>query len=218
MVTTTERMVYWVHAHTSDLWPAVTLSLVLEVSTTGLEDRLVDTATAGNNTNHGTVQGRNGLLLARWKLEFGLLGIRVLRNNGGIVARSASELSSVAVLLLNLADDGTLGHLTDWKDVADGNLGLFAAVNVLASVETLGGDHELLAETVLVAIAESDDGEWRTTARIVLNLSHHTLDVAVTLGKVHVTELGGALAVKCVRFEGGTGALTLCTDDATHFN
>jgi len=78
MVTTTEWMVYGVHAHTSDLWPAVTLGLVFEVGTAGLQDRLVNTTTASNDTNHGSVQSGNGLLLARRKLDFGLLGVGVL--------------------------------------------------------------------------------------------------------------------------------------------
>ena len=49
MVTTTEWMVYGVHAHTSHSWPAVTLRLVFEVGTTGLQDRLVDTTASSND-------------------------------------------------------------------------------------------------------------------------------------------------------------------------
>lgn len=37
-------------------------------------------------TNHSSIDGRNGLLVARWKLDLGLLGVGVVRDNGGVVA------------------------------------------------------------------------------------------------------------------------------------
>ena len=71
MVTTTVRMVngLWkneqsssiqnestnVHGNTTDARPAVALRLVLVVGTASLEDGLVDTATAGNDSDHSTV-------------------------------------------------------------------------------------------------------------------------------------------------------------------
>lgn len=50
VVTTTVRMFNGVHGHTTYLWPAVPLHLVLVVGATGLEDRLVNTTAAGHNT------------------------------------------------------------------------------------------------------------------------------------------------------------------------
>ena len=123
MVTTTEWMVYRVHAYTSHSRPAVTLSLVFEVGSAGLQDRLVDTTTASDDTNHGSVERRNGLLGARGQLDLGLVGVGVVRDNGGVVARRTGHLTSVTRLLLDLAHDGTLGHLTDWQNVSDGDLG-----------------------------------------------------------------------------------------------
>lgn len=50
MVTTSVGMLHRVHGHTSDNGPAVALSLVLVVRTTGLQDGLVDTATSSHDT------------------------------------------------------------------------------------------------------------------------------------------------------------------------
>ena len=50
MVTTTVGMLNGVHGHTSHNGPAVALSLVLVVRTTGLQDRLVDTTATSNDT------------------------------------------------------------------------------------------------------------------------------------------------------------------------
>lgn len=42
-----------------------------------------------------------------------------MRDNSSIVAGSAGQLSAVARLLLQAADDGALGHGADGQDVAD---------------------------------------------------------------------------------------------------
>lgn len=44
------KAVTYVHGHTTDTRPAVPLGLVLVVSTTGLQDGLVNTTTTSNNT------------------------------------------------------------------------------------------------------------------------------------------------------------------------
>ncbi len=66
VITTTVGMVHRVHGHTTHTWPAVTLGLVLVVGSAGLEERLVDTTTAGNNSNHGPVGRGDDLLGPRW--------------------------------------------------------------------------------------------------------------------------------------------------------
>jgi len=40
----------YVHAHASYSWPAVTFSFVFPVSTTGFQDRFINTTTSGANT------------------------------------------------------------------------------------------------------------------------------------------------------------------------
>lgn len=81
-----------------------------------------------------------------------------MANDSGIVARSASEGTTVADLLLNIANDGTFGALRDGEDVADGEGGLLAAVDEGTSVKTLGSDESLLAELVAVGVTENNAG------------------------------------------------------------
>ena len=81
-------------------------------------------------------------------------------------------------------------------------LTFLSAVDILAGVEALGGDHQLLLDAIFVAVAEGDNGERCTSARIVNDLLDDTLDVAVSLGVVHGAQLGGALAVERMRLEG----------------
>jgi hypothetical protein len=64
-------------------------------------------------------------------------------DHGSVVAGGAGERATVANLLLNIADDGTLGALREGKDVAGSKGGLLAAVDERASVEALGGNERL---------------------------------------------------------------------------
>lgn len=57
MVTSSVRMVDGVHGHTTNSWPAVSLSFIFVESTAGFKDRLLDTASSSNNTD-GTTRSR----------------------------------------------------------------------------------------------------------------------------------------------------------------
>lgn len=120
VVTTTKGVVNGVHGHTTDTGPAVALRLELVVGTAGLEEGLVNAATAGNETNHGAASGGEDLLGARGELDAGLASVGVVCNDGGVVARRTGDAAAVAGLLLNVADDGTLGEDANGEDVSDG--------------------------------------------------------------------------------------------------
>lgn len=95
MVTTTMRMVDWVHSHTTSTRPAeefksrsttkisqitqgyvlVTLGLELVERTTGLEQRLVDTTSTSYNTYCRTAVTRDGLLGTTGQSDTGLVVI-----------------------------------------------------------------------------------------------------------------------------------------------
>ena len=113
----------YVHGDTADLGPAVALRLELVVGATSLQQGLVDTATASNDANHGTVGGAQDLLVARGQLDAGGVVVCVVGDDGGVVARCASNCAAVAVLVLHIADNGTLGQVADGQHVADRELG-----------------------------------------------------------------------------------------------
>ena len=111
VVTTTVGMLDGVHGHTTHLRPAVTLDLVLVVSTTSLQHGLVDTSTSGDDANGGPVGRGDDLLGAGGQLDPGPLGVGVVGDHDGVVAGGTGDTATVAGLLLQVGDDGTLGHL-----------------------------------------------------------------------------------------------------------
>jgi len=197
----------YVHAHTTDIGPAVALDLVLVVGTTSLEDGLVGTATTSDNADGSTAVLGEDLLGTRGKANAGLASVAVVGEDGSIVARRAGERATVTDLLLDVADDGTLGHRANGEHVANGKGGLLASVDELASVGALSGNEELLVELVVVGVVEDDLakrvqkrvstrkkkntgtkkhrylGEGCTTAGVVDDLAHNTLEVAVAIGR-----------------------------------
>ena len=104
------------------------------------------------------------LLGTRGQLDAGLALIGVVADDGDVVAGGAAQSSTVANLLLDVRDDGTLGHLTDGEDVADGQGSALADVDELAGVHALVGDESLGDLLVLVGVAEDDLGEGSTAA------------------------------------------------------
>ena len=217
VVATTVGVINRVHCDTTNLGPLVTLGPVLVAGTAGLGDGLVHTASTGDDADHGTAVRAHGLARAGRELDTGHVLISDMRNDGDVIPRSTGKLAAVAGLALQVANDGTFGHGADGKNVANAELSLLTAVNVLAGVHTLGSNEQLLVSAVVVSIAELHLAKRGTTAGIVNNVVDDTLDVSVTLGEVDGAKLCGSLAVVGVSSEDGATTLTLCADDATHF-
>jgi len=217
MVTTTVGMLDRVHGHTANLRPGVPLSLVLEVGPAGLEQRLVDSAATGDDSHHRAVGRRNRLFRTRRQLDFRLVVIRVVGDDGGVVAGSSGQFAAISQLLLQLADDGSLGHGADGHHVADGQRRLLAAVDELARVHALHRDERLLALLEFVGISKLDDGERGAAAGVVNDVFDDAFDVAVAFGVVGGAEAGGAFPVFVVRREDGSRSLTLRSNHSPHF-
>jgi hypothetical protein len=216
VVTTTVRVIDGVHGNTTGLGPAVTLDSELVLGARSLHEGLVGTATTSNNADHATGVGVNDLLGARGKLDAGLALIGVVADNGDVVARGTAESTTVTDLLLNVGDDGTLRHLTDWENVADGKSGLLASVDELASVHALVGDEGLGNLLELVRVAEGDLSEGSTTTGIVDNLLHNTTEVSMALSVIEVSELGRSLVQARVGRENRSTTLALVANNSTH--
>ena len=116
------------------LGPAVPLHFVFVVSTASLQDGLVNTSTTGDQTDHGSVGGGDDLLGAGGQLDPGPVGVGVVGDHGGVVSARSGQLAAVPGLLLQVADDGSLGHVANGHHVADGDLRLLAAVHELSGV------------------------------------------------------------------------------------
>ena len=140
----------------------------------------------------------DNLLGAGGELDAGLALIGVVANDGDVVARGTAEGATVADLLLDVGDDGTLRHLTDGKDVADSERSLLTGVDELASVHALVGNEGLGNLLELVGVAEDDLGERSTTTcksniRQPKSIFNH-VDLPMTL---HLR----LVRVRCVRFD-----------------
>merc|ERR1719435_665668 len=218
MVTTTVRMLDGVHGHTTNLRPRVPLSLVFEVGSAGLQQRLVDSSSTGDDADHRAVAGRNRLLRSRWQFHFRPSNIRVVGDDGGVVAGSSGQFAAISQLFLQLADDGSLRHGADGHHVADGQRRLLAAVDELARVHALHGDERLLALLKFVGISKLDDGQRCAASGVVNDVFDDAFDVAVAFGVVGSAEAGGAFSMFVVRREDGSRSLTLRSNDATHLS
>jgi len=107
--------------------------------------------------------------------------------------------------------------LTNGHDIANSKVRLLSAIDELAGVHALCGNEQLLADLVPVGIAEMDNSKGSTAARIVDDVPHDSLDVAITFGVVDGSESGSTLPALGVRRENRSGTLTLGTNYTTHF-
>jgi hypothetical protein len=182
-----------VHGNTTSLGPRVALDSELVLGARSLEQGLVGTATTGDDTNHTTGGVLDDLLGTGGELDTGLAILGVVANDGNVVTGGTAERTTVTGLLLDVGDDGTLGHGGEGKDVSDGELGVLTGVDELAGVHALVGDEGLGHHLELVGVAELDLGEGSTTTGIVNDLLDNTTGVSVTLSEVESAELGGGL-------------------------
>lgn len=155
---TTVRMVDGVHGHTTSLGPRVALDGELMLGARGLEERLVGTATTGDDADHATGVAADDLLGTGRKLDAGLALVGVVADDGDVVARGAAQGATVTDLLLDVGDDGTFGHGGEGEDVSDGQGGVLAGVDELAGVHALVGNEGLLDLLEFVGVTEDDAG------------------------------------------------------------
>ena len=116
-----------------------------------------------------------------------------MANDGNVVAGGTAESTTVAGLLFDVGDDGTLRNGGEREDVADGQGSVLSGVDELASVHALVGDEGLGDGLELVGVTELDLSEGSTTTSIVNNLLHDAPGVSMTLSVVKDTELGRGL-------------------------
>ena len=83
--------------------------------------------------------------------------------------------------------------------------------------ESEAGFSPISSHLIAVGIPEVHDGERRAPARVVDDILHYALDVAVPLGVVYGPESGRPLPVLRVGLENGASTLPLGANNAAHF-
>jgi len=210
VISSSMGMLYGILSNSTNLGPAITLDGVFVVGISGLEKGLVGTSTSGNNTDLGTDTRRNSLLSSRWKTKTGGSLVLIVGYNYSEGSGSTGESTTVTNFGLNVTDDGSLRYGGNGKDISYSEGGLLSAVNVLSSVHTLGGEHELIVPLVTVGVQELNFGNGGSTTRVVKDLLYNSLDVSVLLGVIDVTKLDSSLTVKGMSLENGGLTLPLC--------
>jgi len=209
-------MLNGVHRNTSDLGPAVSLVLVLVVRASGLQERLVETSTSSDDTDHSTAAPRDGLLGPGGHSDLGLLGVLVVGDDGRRVSGALGKASAISDLLLDVADNGTLRHTLQRKNVSDCKLSFRTAINELSGVHSFGGDEKMLVELELVGVLEDDLGKRGSSTGLVDNLLHDSLDVTLLLRVVKISHLDSSLSEFGVGFENRSRTLSLASNNTSH--
>ena len=136
-------------------------------------------------------------------------------DDGDIVAARPAQRTSIASLLLHIGYYSTFRNRAEREHIADGKRGVLASVDKLPSVHAFVGDEGLLAQFVVVWVAEDDSGERGATSCIVDDLLHYTADVAMFLGKIECSKACWCLVETSVGCKDRATALSLISYDTT---
>jgi hypothetical protein len=130
-----------------------------------------------------------------------------VRNNDSEASRSTSKGSTISYLGFHVANDSTFGYLLQREDIPNVKSSLLSTVDELASVHSLGSNHEFSITFETVSVQELNLGDGGTTTRIMEDLLDDSADVSVAFGIVDGAKFDSSLAGGVVRFE--DGGLTL---------
>lgn len=171
----------------------------------------------GGVTDGGPALAAEGLPGSRGQPDSGLGAVLGVADDGGVAPGGSADRALVAGVLLDVADDGTLGDLVEREHVARRQLGLVAAVDVLPRVGALRGQEVVLLLLVLVRVSEVHPQQRRSSARVVQDVSHHALHVPMRrmhsalpflLRVVQVPVQRGSHSLRLVRFVNTRGSPT----------
>lgn len=209
MVTTSVRVINWVHTNGSDLREHFSFGLLSPVDITGFEDWFLVSSSSGDDADHSSGVSVDGLSNSGWEFDSGLFSVFGLSDDSGEGSGSSGELTIISVVELHVADGSTFWHFIDGQDVADGDSGFGTTVDVLSGVKTLGGDVVFGLESVLVGVSELDFGQRGASSWIMDDFSDNASDVASSLGVIEFSEPGRGHVVVVSSFVGGSLGVTL---------
>jgi len=217
LVTTTEGMVNGIHGNSSDLRPSLSQSLHLVEYSTSLQDRLINSFSGSNKSNHGSSLTGEGLSGTRRKLNSGLAQIIGMTNDDGGGTGASGELALITGLVLNVTNGSTFGDLVDGEDITGGQRSLSSGIDELTGVHSFNGDEMVVLESVLIRISEDDLSEGSSTSGIMDDLSDDALNVTISFSEIENSESSGSDSVMLVGLEDRVLFTSSTTsDDFTH--
>jgi hypothetical protein len=133
-------------------------------------------------------------------------------DDSDVVSGCSSKCTTITNFLLDVADNGTFGDLSEWEDVSNSQVGVLSSIDELSSVHALVAI-QLLAPTAyysvnivnvrneglgvrleVVWVTECNSGERSTTTGIVDDILHQSANVSMAFGVIEVAELCWGLA------------------------
>jgi len=216
MVTTTVRMLDWVHGDTSDAWPVALLGVGSVVRGVGAEHWLVGTLSTSNDANHSSAATHDGFTDTRGHSDTGLSAILGVTDDDSGGAGSAGENTTVSELGLTVGDNSSLGHGVHWENVSDSERGFGAAIDEHSGVHALDSDEKLSVLLEFVLVSENDFGKRCATARVVNDVLNDALDVSLAFDEVKSSESGWSHSLGGVRLEDRAATTSLCSDYSSH--
>jgi len=201
LVTTTEGMVNGVHGNSSNLRPSLSESSHLVVNSTSLKDRLINSFTGGNETDHSSGLTGEGLSGTGGKLDSGLAQIIRVTNDDSGSTGASGELTLITRLVFDVTDGSTFGDLVDGKDVTSGEGSLGTGIDELTSVHSFNSEEMVVLKSVLIRVSEDNLGKGSSTTGIMDDLSDDTLDVTILFSEIEYSESSGSDSVMLVGLE-----------------
>lgn len=180
MITSSVGMVDWVHGYSSDNRPHFSLGFELPVLGSCLQKRLFISSSSGDDSDHGSGFGVDGLSDTGRQLDSGLFAVFALSNNSGVSSGCSGELSFISISILDIANESSFWDLSDWQYISDIQRSLASAVDVLSGVHALTSQVVDCFGLIGVLVSKLDFGERSSSARIVDDFSYHSSDVSLS--------------------------------------
>ena len=180
VVTSSVWMVNGVHGYSSYNRPHFSLGLELPVLGSCLQKRLFISSSSGNNSDHGSCFGVNGLSDTRGQFDSCLLAIFTLSNNSGVSARCSGELTFISISILDIADKSSFRDFSHWQYISDIQRCLASAVDVLSGVHSLTSQIIDCFGLITILVSKLDFGERSSSARVVDDFSDHSSYVSLS--------------------------------------
>ncbi len=130
LITTTMRMVHWVHGHTSDSWPgSSSLCLPSVVWVACLADWLVSSSTTGDDSDHSSAVSWHGSSGTWGKSYSWFSAVFRVTDNSRVGAWSSGEGASVTSLTLAVWNNGSFRESVNGQDIANRELS-YSIINI----------------------------------------------------------------------------------------
>jgi len=209
LITTTMRMIYWIHSHTSNSWPASSLRFVFVMLASGLANWLVRSSTSSTNSYHSSAIAWNWSSATTWESDSGLSSIITVTNDNSWCSTGSCERSSVSCLSFTIWNNSSFRKKVHRQDISHGESSFGTSIDKLTSVHTFYCNEILSSMLVSVRISEHNSGKWCSTTWIVNNFFDNSLGISFSFLVIQGSELSRSYSLRCMRSENGATSLSL---------